>query len=227
MTMIGISQPTVFPWIGYFNMIKQSEVFILLDNVKFEKHSWQMRNRIKEISSGKESFTWLRVPTIIKKSDTLIKDVLIDNSQKWKEKHVKSLQINYGKSFNEIDFVGKIYEKKWVKLVDFNSETILECCKFLKISTKIIKASELKVEGKKSLLVLNICKEVGAKKYLAALGSKEYLEKDKKKFEDEGIEIIYHDYKHPIYKQKGTEFISNLSILDLIFNEKENSKNFI
>lgn len=225
--MIGISQPTVFPWLGYFNMIKQCDIFVILDNVKFEKHSWQMRNRIKEISNNKESFTWLRIPTIVRNSNTLIKDVLIDNSQNWKEKHVKSLKINYGKNYDTVDFVNKIYEKDWNKLVDFTLESINQTCKFLEISTKIILASELNVEGKKSYLVYNICKKLGADRYLAAAGSKNYLDNDRKIFDDNKIIIVYHQYKHPIYKQKGSEFIPNLSILDLIFNEKENSKNWI
>lgn len=225
--MIGISQPTVFPWLGYFNMIKQCDIFVILDNVKFEKHSWQMRNRIKEISNDKESFTWLRIPTIVRNSDTLIKDVLIDNTQNWKKKHVKSLKINYGKNYDAIDFVNKIYEKDWKKLVDFTLESINQTCKFLEISTKIVLASKLNVEGKKSNLVYNICKKLGADIYLAAAGSKNYLDKDRKIFDNNKIIIVYHQYNHPIYKQKGSEFIPNLSILDLIFNEKENSKKWI
>ena len=83
----SISQPTLFPWIGYFNIIKNSDVFVFLDTVKFEKHSWQMRNKLKETSKDKESAVWIKIPTKIEKTDTLIKDVLIDNNQRWKENH--------------------------------------------------------------------------------------------------------------------------------------------
>ena len=82
--IVSISQPTFFPWIGYFNIIKKSDVFVFLDTVKFEKHSWQMRNRLKEVSKINESVVWIRIPTKIEKEDTLIKDVLIDNTRKWK-----------------------------------------------------------------------------------------------------------------------------------------------
>ena len=81
--------------------------------------------------------------------------------------------------------------------------------------------------GKKSELVLNICKEWKADEYLAAAGSKDYLEDYKDDFEDAGIKITYHNYAHPIYKQKGNRFLPNLSILDLILSELENVYKFI
>jgi len=225
--IVSISQPTLFPWIGYFNIIKNSDVFVFLDNVKFEKRSWQMRNQLKAVSKDGESQVWIRIPTKIRKTDTLIKDVLIDNSQSWKIKHKNTFRSHYGKRVDEISFLNEIYQKDWEKLADFNSDFIKKCCKFLELTTKMVKASELSVTGKKSQLLLNICKQFSATKYLSTIGSKEYLEKDKKKFENEKIEIIYHNFRHPIYKQIGKEFIENLSILDLIFNEKKNAKNFI
>ena len=224
--IVSISQPTLFPWLGYFNMIKNSDVFVFLDNVKFEKHSWQMRNRIKEISKSAENAIWVRIPTKLEKTNTMIKDVIIDNDQKWQEKHIKAYRINYGKNFDEIKFLNQLYNKKWEKLADFNIESIDQCCNYLKIKTKLIRASNLSATGKKGQLVLNICKELKATQYIAATGSRTYLENDKKSFKNENISIDYLDYQHPVYRQKGKQFISNLSILDLLFNEKSNSKNF-
>jgi hypothetical protein len=225
--IVGISQPTVFPWLGYFHMIKNSDVFVLLDNVKFEKHSWHMRNRIRQKSNEKEPTAWIKIPTIIKKSETKIKDVLIDNSQKWRESHIKAFQINYGKNYEKMDFLQSIYEREWMNLCEFNVKSIIECCNYLKISTKIIRASELSVSGKKSHLVLDICKKVNADEYIAALGSKAYLENDLDIFKNEKINVKFNEYTHPTYNQDGNSFISNLSILDLIFNEQEKSCKYI
>ena len=44
----AIMQPTYLPWLGYFAMIDDVELFIFLDDVQLEKRSWQVRNRIKE-----------------------------------------------------------------------------------------------------------------------------------------------------------------------------------
>ena len=43
----AIMQPTYLPWLGYFDLIKQVDIFVLLDNVKLEKRSWHVRNRIR------------------------------------------------------------------------------------------------------------------------------------------------------------------------------------
>ncbi len=224
---VSISQPTLFPWIGYFNMIKNSDVFVFLDNVKFQKQSWQMRNRLKTRSRIDPSEIWIRIPTNLSKTDTVIKDVLIDNSQDWGQKHIDYFRTNYGKKYKEITFLEKLYEQDWEKIADFNIEFITQCCQYLEISTKLVRASELGVQGKKSHLVLDICKKLKATELMPNEGSKIYLEKDKEIFEKENIKISYHRFEHPTYKQKGDKFLENLSVLDLLFSEYENSKQFI
>ena len=225
--IVGIAQPTFFPWIGYYNIIKNSNMFVFLDNVKFEKHSWQMRNRVKNSSKHSDSEVWMSVPTKGVTNNTLIKDVIIDNTKNWKQKHVKTLKNNYSKSFQEIKFLTQIYDNEWNKLVDFNIESITKCCQYLGIKTKLIKASDLLATGKKGDLVLNICKELNANEYFSTIGSKDYLEDYKDSFEDARIKITYHNYTHPIYKQKGNNFLPNLSILDLILSELDNAYKFI
>ena len=225
--IVGIAQPTFFPWIGYYNIIKNSNMFVFLDNVKFEKHSWQMRNRVKNSSKHSDSEVWMSVPTKGVTNNTLIKDVIIDNTKNWKQKHVKTLKNNYSKSFQEIKFLTQIYDNEWNKLVDFNIESITKCCQYLGIKTKLIKASDLLATGKKGDLVLNICKELNADEYFSTIGSKDYLEDYRDSFEDARIQITYHNYTHPIYKQKGNNFLPNLSILDLILSELDNAYKFI
>ena len=104
-----------------------------------------------------------------------------------------------------------------------NIESITKCCEYLGIKTKLIKASDLLAVGKKGDLVLNICKELNANEYFSTIGSKDYLENYRGGFEDAKVKIIYHDYIHPIYKQKGNIFLPNLSVLDLILSELDNA----
>ncbi|MGF1555105.1 WbqC family protein [Paucihalobacter sp.] len=224
---ISISQPTLFPWLGYFNMIKNSDVFVFLDNVKFKKQSWHMRNRLKSSSKVDEAEFWIRIPTTLPKTNTLIKDVFIDNNQDWKQKHLDNFQYNYGSTYEEVIFLKELYLREWDKIADFNIEFITHCCQFLEIPTTLIRGSELNVKGTKSHLVLDICKQLNANKLLANNGSESYLEKDKTIFDNENIEITYHKYRHPRYNQCGEMFFENLSVLDLLFSEKENAKLFI
>lgn len=224
---ISISQPTLFPWLGYFHIIKNSDVFVFLDNVKFEKRSWQMRNKLKSVTVDGEFEIWIRIPTKLEKTDTEIKDVMIDNDQDWKSRHIHAFQSHYGKNFEDVKFLLHMYDLDWSKLADFNIHFIKSRCNYLNISTRIFKASELSVEGKKGQLLLNICRKFHATEYLTTIGSKEYLDNDIHMFEQADVKIIYSDFVHPVYKQKGLKFIEKLSILDLLFNEKQNSSMFI
>ncbi|TPV35987.1 WbqC family protein [Paucihalobacter ruber] len=224
---ISISQPTLFPWLGYFNMIKNSDVFVFLDNVKFKKQSWHMRNRLKSSAKVDEAEFWIRVPTKLPKTNTMIKDVYIDNNQDWKQKHLDYFQYNYGSHYKDILFLNELYARDWGKIAEFNIEFITQCCVYLDIKTTLVRASELNVKGTKSDLVLDICKQLNADKLLANNGSEIYLEKDRAIFDNENISITYHNFKHPKYNQAGEIFLENLSILDLLFSEKEKSRVFI
>lgn len=221
--IVSISQPTLFPWLGYFDIIKNSDIFVFLDNVKFEKRSWQMRNRLKEINKSKEQPVWIKLPTHTTQSNIDIKDVEIDNKQDWKLKHVKTFQALYGNEYKKIQFLNSMYDIDWNLLSDFNCNFIIECSKFLNIKTKFIRASELGVTGKKSELLLNICTKFDTTEYLSTIGSKDYLNQDAHLFNEKDIKIKYHQYQHPKYSQKGNVFVEQLSILDLIFNENKNS----
>lgn len=224
---ISISQPTLFPWVGYFNMIKSSDVFVFLDNVKFKKQTWQMRNRLKSGSKIENKEFWIRIPTKLPKTDTLIKDIFIDNNQDWKQKHLDSFQYNYGSKHENISFLKELYQKDWDKIADFNIEFITKCCEFLDIKTPLIRASDMNVKGKKSNLVLDICKQLNADNLLANEGSENYLKKDSQIFDNENIKIYYHNYSSIKYNQHGEDFLKNLSILDLLFSEKDSHKSFI
>ena len=224
---VSISQPTLFPWIGYFNIIKNSDVFVFLDNVKFKKQTWHMRNRLKSGSKSEEAEFWIHIPTTLPKTNTAIKDVFIDNNQDWKQKHLDNFQYNYGNKYKEIVFLEELYQKDWDKIADFNIEFITKCCAFLDIPTKLVRASEMGVKGNKSDLVLDICKHTNADTLLANSGSKNYLEQDKSIFEEANVNIVYHNYNHIEYDQHGEIFFKDLSILDLLFSENKKSKFFI
>ena len=114
--IISIIQPALFPWLGYFDIINKSDIFVFFDNVKFEKRNWQMRNKIKVISKDDESWIWINIPTKDISQKTLIKDALIDNTKDWKNKHLHMFLSHYGKDIDDIQFLLDMYEKKWEKI---------------------------------------------------------------------------------------------------------------
>src|SRR5690242_14000816 len=88
---IAISQPTYLPWLGYFDLIDQVDLFVFLDNVQFEKQSWQQRNRIKTPTG----LQWLTVPVAFRgKFGQLIKEVEIRDPEFCKN-HLRAIELNY------------------------------------------------------------------------------------------------------------------------------------
>jgi hypothetical protein len=61
--------------------------------------------------------------------------------------------------------------------------------------------------------------------YLSGAGGKNYLNTGI--FPENNLQLIFQQFEHPAYRQLHGEFISHLSILDLLFNEGSNSLNII
>jgi hypothetical protein len=209
-------QPNYLPWLGFFDKMLSSDVFIIEDSVQFEQLGFTNRNKIKV---GSES-RWLTVPIVHVGEPQLINQVKISNNAEpdWAKRHWLTLKHHYynapfWKKYS--DFFEQTYNRKWELLIDLNMHLIRGIMAFLDIDTPLVMASSFNVAGKKSDLVLAKCKYVGADVQLAGTGAKEYL--DYKKFEQEGIKIKFQDFVHPIYKQPCGEFIPNLSVVDYLF----------
>ncbi|MBO8151636.1 MAG: WbqC family protein [Candidatus Marinimicrobia bacterium] len=224
----AIHQPQTYPWLGYFAKIMQSDIFVFFDDVQFKKNEYQNRNRIKT----DRGWMWLTVP-VVHNFGQKINEVQIDNKQKWKKKHLNTLITYYRKApfFNSLFAeLKELYSRKYELLIDFNIATIEWILKKLKIEKKILLSSSLNYNPDQLPLsadekLINILKIINTETYLSGQGGKNYLNLEL--FKDNGIKVIFQDFRHPVYHQLYGDFIPNLSILDLLFNEGENSINII
>jgi hypothetical protein len=226
MKTIAIMQPTYLPWLGYFDLIDQVDDFVLLDDVEFSRQSWQQRNRIKT-AQGEQ---WLTMPVLWRgKSDQKICAVMINLEAKGKEKHLKTIMQAYAKApflKRYIEELSEIMIKPYPLLVELNIALIYWFCQKLGITTNLILSSKINAEGKKVERLINICKYLGATKYLSPPGSKVYIDENDH-FPENGIELQYQNYQHPVYKQLYRVFLPFMSTLDLLFNEGTNSLSII
>ena len=200
---------------GFFKKIQSSDLFVFLDDVQYEKNWVQNRNKIRT-SDGS---IWLTVP-VNASLNYLLKDIKIENTTNWREKHKKSIQINYSKTTYFKDFwssLEQIYEKNFDFLIDVNMEIIKLLMKELQIKTKTIFSSELEISEKGSDRILGICKKLGADVYLSGMLGSNYL--NLKNFEENGIQVQFQNFQHPVYEQYYKPFLPNMASIDLIFNE--------
>lgn len=215
----AVLQPGYLPWLGFFDQLYKSDVFVVYDDVQYDKHGWRNRNRIKT----PQGVQWLTVP-VFSKGLPLIKDIKIDNKENWGKKHLQGIKQNYSKApfFDRyIGFFEGLYDKEWNYLIDLDMEIIDYFTDTLGIKTKRVFSSELGISGTQTERLIDVCRHFNADSYLTGDSAKNYL--DENLFKEAKIELIYHNYKHPPYRQLYGEFIPYLSAVDLFFNEGDKS----
>jgi hypothetical protein len=217
-----IIQPTYLPWMGYFDLMDQCDAFVLLDCVQFEKRSWQQRNQIKTPQGA----TMLTVPVFSKGRHTQrIVDVAIDFGHGFPEKHIKSVERVYRRARYYDRYAPEwaaILNKRHSRLVDLNIELITWFAAHLGITREFTRSSTLAASGGRVERLISICRHLGADRYVSPPGSKAYIDQNNC-FADCGIELRYHAFQHPVYRQLHGDFIGYLSVLDLLLNEGPDS----
>jgi hypothetical protein len=215
----AIMQPTYLPWAGYFSLIDSVDCLVFLDDVQVERQSWQTRNRI--CLDGHEQM--LSVPVRKTGLQTKIKDACVDDSTRWRKKHQKTLRQAYGAtSFGKlvlkpIDVI--LNDHLQVRLADINIDIITGISEILGLSTKFLRASNLKCVGNRSRHLIAICQTIGATSYISPEGSRQYLEEDG--FTDRLGEIPMHFHRFlpgPYPQINCRNFIPYLATVDVIAN---------
>lgn len=156
-------------------------------------------------------------------------EIEIDNRQPWQRKHWQLMKRSYGGApfFDRYkDFFSHIYlERNWETLIELNEYMIQWFLDELNISVQLHSSSEMILKETKSALVEEICQLLGAEHYIFGALGKNYA--DLESFKRLGIKIHFQDYVHPVYPQMHGEFISHLSIADLLFNCGDESKEIL
>lgn len=219
-----VRQPGYLPNLGFFKKIETSDYFVYLDDAQFSKDLFENRNKIRTFSG----IRWLTVPLLRPVFKKKLNEVKIANSTEWNVKHKNIIKENYQNApyFSQYwDPIEQILSKKWEKLIDLNLELIQYFNLVLGLSTKTIKSSKLTISSTKSSRLLEICKKLNATTYISGESGKNYL--DESIFQASEIKVLYERFQHPTYHQLHGGFIPNMSIIDLLFNEGDNSKQIL
>jgi len=210
-------QPVYLPWLGLFHKISLAHTFVSFNQVQYLQKDWNNRNKIKTTQGD----IWLTVPVLTAgHREKILTDIEINNSLPWQRKHWKSILLNYKKApffIEYADFFEDVYLKReWRYLVDLNDYMLRWFLKVLGINVEFVDARDKDFQGSKNELVLDMCVKMSAEIYVFGILGKDYA--DRASFEKTGIKIYFQDYKHPVYPQLHGEFISHLSVIDLLFN---------
>ena len=215
MTTASIHQPQYLPYLGFFHKLAHSDVHVLLDNVQLHRRGLQHRNKIKT-STG---WQWLTVP-VSSGSREVLEEVRISTTEPWQDKHAKALTFNYSRAAH-FDGLGEelvgIVRRPWERLCVLNEELIRWVMGVTGITTELVRASDLGVDGTRTDLLVELCRAVGADRYLSGSGGRRYMEVDR--FDAAGVAVEWQEFSHPSYEQvfPAAGFIPDLSIVDALF----------
>jgi hypothetical protein len=217
-------QPYFFPYIGYFDLIQQSDRWVVFDTAQYIRHGWVNRNRILHPTS---EWQYIIVPVQHHHQDTPINEICILEDNKWRDKLIGQLQ-HYKKKapfFTEVtDMVATCLDDSDESLSRLNVRTQEIVCTYLGIPFRYAFFSEMDlklgpVEGPGDW-ALRIAEALGASEYINPPGGAQLF--DRSMFEAAGITLTIQTPVDFVYNCDGYEFQSDLSILDvLMWNSPE------
>lgn len=213
-------QPTFLPWVGYFDLLDQVDEFVFLDNVQFEKQSWQQRNRIL----GPSGLEWVTVPVLTKgRFGQKICDVEIKTAD-FPAKHLRMIAHHYVRApffetyWDELQSIFLSVETS-PSLAQLNMNLVRWLSKCFQLDASFRLASEMQPEGGRSERLVAMINTLGGTQYLSPLGAAAYLQQDQNVFSEAGINIMFQNYEPQSYRQLHPGFVVGACALDILFNE--------
>lgn len=211
---VGIHQPDYLPWIGLFYKMYLSDIFVHLDDAQYSNQAAHNYNKIK---TAQGEFR-LKFPVEQHMGDR-INEVRPKDELKWKEKHLKTIEMNYSKApyFKSLfpEFKEKFIQP-YSNVADLNIAMNTYVASKFGINPKFVKSSDFKLKTKREERVLDLIQAVGGDEYISGNGARVYQIEDH--FTERGIKLTYLDYSPIEYPQLWGDFVPCMSVVDFIFN---------
>jgi len=217
---VGVIQSNFLPWRGYFDFIREVDLFIAHDDLQYTKGDWRNRNRIKT-PRGSE---WITVPVSYRKTSQLIEETPVDYSTPWVIKMLNRLRESYRRAPHFEPYFSELTDlltQPAASISDLNLTLIHWVCCHLEIDTPIRMSREYHPQGTKTERLIDILGQVKATSYLSGPAAQTYLVPQI--FEQAGIRLEYKQYDYPEYEQLYPPFDPAVSVIDLLFMKGKDS----
>lgn len=217
MTTVVIMQPYFFPYIGYYQLIAQSDVFVLYDEVQYIRSGWSNRNRILRQCSPH----YLTFPLVSADFRLSYRERAYKEGQDSRDQILRSVTEAYKKAayFDVVyALVAEIMSFPSATVSIFNRNAIAKTAGYLGVDRRIIASSELEPSPKLAgpARVLDICRQLGGTRYVNAIGGQALY--DKHQFAEAGMELTFCRTREIKYDQGCKDQFPNLSIIDVMMH---------
>ncbi len=218
--VVAIHQPNFFPWLGYFDKIARSDVFIFLDHVQLPKTGGGWSNRVKMRVAGEPR--WVTAP--VRRAFhgvAAINEIEWADEQPWRAKLARTLAANYAKApycRETMAWLEPLIQMPEGNLARYNMAVIRAIADRIGLRhDHCVTSSSLDGQGQANELLIDLTRKVGGVCYLCGGGAAGY--QDDAAFAAAGLELRYQRFAHPVYAQAGQQdFAPGLSIVDALMN---------
>lgn len=213
----AIHQPNFFPWLGYFDKIRHSDRFVFLDQVDYPKSgssmgSWVNRVRIQVQREAQ----WVRAPVHREQGRQRIIDVRINENVPWRDKLLKTLEVNYKKASGYVDAMATLeplIRFPTDSLAEFNINAIVCLANRLGLETQFDRQSQIDSQGQSTEMLIDLVRRGGSTAYLCGGGTGEY--QNDGLFSKFDIALLHQNFVPAPYGPPG-RFIAGLSVIDFL-----------
>lgn len=219
MVVVAIHQPNFFPWLGFFDKLAKSDVFVFLDSVQAPKTGGSWLNRVKLAMNGEAR--WVTAPIDRAFHGVKRVDEIEFGSTDWREQVLKTLASAYGKAAHyrqTMALIEPLVLNPEQNLASFNRFAVTTLARALKLESRtFVLSSSLQLETTGTDLLVDITRAVGGQTYLCGGGASEYF--NERRFAEAGLGVRYQDFVHPQYPQTPIQqMIPGLSVVDALMN---------
>jgi len=211
-------QPYFFPYLEYFRLINDCDLWVIFDTAQFSRGSWINRNRIINRETG---WSYISVPVSRDGLQTSIKNARMDPRRDWKRDIINKIRTYKPFAPNYLvvsEFIAKTLDISVDTLGTLNTCIITEVCQFLEIDTKIVALSELDISppehNSPGGWPVYLCKQLGAEDYLNSSGGRHLYNPEL--FRRHGINLHFHEHIGLRYDTGPFQFVPDLSIIDVL-----------
>jgi hypothetical protein len=215
---VVIHQPDFLPWLGYFHRLREADLFIALDHVQFvtgTSRSWTHRDMIKTAQGAK----WLSLCVQKAPFGTAIRNIQLAPDREWRIQNLNLIRENYRRApfFNQIfPRLEALYGQPHAGMAAMNLASLDLLEEMLDTRTPRLISSDMSPEGTSTAMLVDLLKKAGATHYVSGVGARAYL--DAGLLQQAGIELVWQDFAHPVYRQLHGPFVPMLSSIDALFN---------
>ena len=137
-------QPNFFPWIGYYEIIKFVDIFLVLDDVQYTKRDWRNRNYIN--FNGTKTIITIPVESKGKITQKINQTKIY--GKEWFDNFFKTIKHSYGKTTHYdliLPLLKSIIRKEEIYLSKLTISSLTETMQFLELKNNIILTSNYKI----------------------------------------------------------------------------------